>query len=187
MHDDSKSPSPLSDRVSRPPSEADAAKVSAMRASLAPLKGTIRGPEARVLFDEMIAMTPAAAEVRLEAGTVGGIPGWWCLPPSAKQDARLLYVHGGGYVLGSARASCHLASQFASRAGVDTFVPDYRLAPEHPFPAAFNDVAAAYEGMAEAAPSRAALAGESGGGGLALALLAITRAPSPYAVAVLSP
>jgi acetyl esterase/lipase len=102
------------------------------------------GPEARPMFDAMMAAAPAAEGVRFEPGEVGGGPGWWCRPANADPGRRLLYVHGGGYVLGSAAAFRNLASQIAARAKADAFLPDYRLAPEHPFPAAIEDVVATH-------------------------------------------
>ena len=88
----------------------------------------------------------------------------------------MLYVHGGGYVLGSAQGFSNFAGQIAARTHVDTFVPDYRLAPEHPFPAAINDVAATYYGLvAKDDAERIVVVGDSAGGGLTLALLSILR------------
>ena len=140
----------------------------------------------------MIAAAPAAADVEFEPGSVGGVPGWWCRPLRARPGARLLYVHGGGYVLGSAQAFCNFVSHVAQRTRTDTFIPDYRLSPEHPFPAALDDVCAAYNGLAEGVSGAIAVAGESAGGGLILALLSIVaQGPHgkrlPCAAAVFSP
>jgi acetyl esterase/lipase len=107
--------------------------------------------------------------------------------------ARILYLHGGGYVLGSAQALTHFASQIAARAGADAFVPDYRLAPEHPFPAAIDDAVAAYRGLVAEGPEKIVVVGDSAGGGLALALLSILAADKtegiaqPVGAAVMSP
>ena len=170
----------------------DAPVVAAMRAAAASHKGEINGPQARAPFDAMIGAAPAATDVRIEPGVVGGVPGWWCRPVAARPDARILYVHGGGYVLGSARAFCNLVSQIAQRTRTDTFIPEYRLAPEHPFPAAFSDVCAAYRGLGEGGPGAAAVAGESAGGGLVLALLQAAAQnprvlPRAVGAAVISP
>ena len=97
-------------------------------------------------FDAMFAATPAAADVRTEPTKVGGNPGYWLRPNKARPRAFILYLHGGGYVLGSAQAVSNFASQIAVRVGAATF-PNYRLAPEHPFPAAIDDVVAAYRGL----------------------------------------
>jgi monoterpene epsilon-lactone hydrolase len=167
----------------------DGPVVAALRQATAPHKGEPMGPEARPMFDEMMAATPAAEGVRFEPGVVGGVPGWWCRVPDADPGRRLLYVHGGGYGLGSAQAFRNLASQIARRAGADAFVPDYRLAPEHPFPAAIDDVLAAYRGLAALDEAKIVVAGDSAGGGLTLALLAILAAEgaSPAAAALMSP
>jgi acetyl esterase/lipase len=145
------------------------------------------------MFDAMMAATPAAEGVRFEPGEVGGVAGWWCRPLAAEPGRRLLYVHGGGYGLGSAEAFRNLASQIALRAKADTFLPDYRLAPEHPFPAAIEDVLAAYRGLVALGGARIVVAGDSAGGGLTLALLPILRAGAvgddemPSGAAVMSP
>ena len=91
-----------------------------------------------------------AAGVRYEPVTVGGVPGWWCCPDGAQPGARLLFAHGGGYVLGSAFPFRKIAGQIAVRARADTFIVDYPLAPEHPFPAAIDAVWSAYRGLARA-------------------------------------
>ncbi len=151
----------------------DAAAVPAMRQAASAHKGEALGPEARPMFDAMLAATPAAAAIRVESTTVGGIPGFWLRLATAQPTTRMLYVHGGGYVLGSAQAFANFAGQIAARVNADTFVPDYRLAPEHPFPAAIDDVAAAYRGLVAEGAERIVVAGDSAGGGLTLALLSI--------------
>jgi acetyl esterase/lipase len=75
----------------------------------------------------------------------------------------MLYLHGGGYVLGSAQAMTNFAGQIAARVGVETFVLDYRLAPEHPFPAAIDDAVATYRGLVAAGAERIVVAGDSAG------------------------
>lgn len=167
----------------------DAPVVAAMRQATAPHKCEPMGSEARPMFDAMMAAAPAAEGVRFEPGQVGGVPGWWCRPAKADPGRRLLYVHGGGYVLGSAAAFRNLASQIAARAKADTFLPDYRLAPEHPFPAAIEDVLAVYRGLMAQGGERIAIAGDSAGGGLILALLPILHAEGvlPAGAAVMSP
>lgn len=168
----------------------DALAAAEFRGSVASHKGAILGPEARPAFDLMRGATPAAPDVRVEPAEVCGIPGYWCHPRQAIPGARLLFLHGGGYVLGSARAMTAFAGQLATRTRAETFVAEYRLAPENPFPAAFEDALAAYRGITEGA-TVTALAGESAGGGLALALLSLLEqehaAPRPRAVAVMSP
>jgi epsilon-lactone hydrolase len=82
----------------------------------------------------------------------------------------IIHLHGGWFNFGSAKAYRHLVGHIAARAGASVFIPDYRLAPEHPFPAATDDVLACYEGLAERNVRRIALTGDSAGGNLALGL-----------------
>ena len=171
----------------------DAPAVAAMRQAASAHKGEPLGPEARPMFDAMFAATPAAADVRVEAATVGGIAGFWLRVPNARPGARILYLHGGGYVLGSAQTLTNFAGQIAARVGADAFLPDYRLAPEHPSPAAIDDAVAVYRGLVAEGGERIVLAGDSAGGGLALALLSILAADrtkglvQPAGAAVMSP
>jgi monoterpene epsilon-lactone hydrolase len=173
---------------------ADQAAMQAMRAELRLHPALELGPEARPVFDELIARTPAAQNVSYEAATVGGVPGWWCRPSNAIEGAAILYLHGGAYILGSAAAYRDFAGQIAARAKAAAFIADYRLAPEHRFPGAVDDAIAAYQGLSAEGYSRLALVGDSAGGGLALSLLLLTTAASktgsvlqPAAAAVMSP
>jgi len=169
----------------------DAPAMAAMREAAAPHKGEALGPAARPMLDTMIAATPATAGVVVEPGMVGGIAGFWCRPINAQRGARILYLHGGGYVLGSAQAFTNFVGQIAVRTGADTFVADYRLAPEHPFPAAMDDAVAAYLGLAASGTERIVVVGDSAGGGLTLALLSMliseTNILQPAGAAVMSP
>lgn len=161
--------------------------MAAMKKQLEPLKGQVSGPGARPTFDEMMQHVPAAPGVRYEAATVGGVAGWWCRPAATTAPASaVLYLHGGAYVLGSASAYRNFVSQLVARAQVDFFVADYRLAPEHPFPAAVDDALAAYRGLVALGKHYLALGGDSVGGGLALVVAALAThevATEPAAVA----
>jgi len=171
----------------------DAPAVAQMRQAASAHKGEAMGPDVRPMFDAMFAATPAAADVRVEPATVGGIAGFWLRPANAQLGAQILYLHGGGYVLGSAQALTHFAGQIAARIGVDAFVPEYRLAPEHPFPAAIDDAVAAYRGLVADGAERIVVVGDSAGGGLTLSLLSILAAHKtkgtmqPVGAAVMSP
>ena len=126
------------------------------------------------------------------AATLGGVPGWRLDPPGAPAGSALLYLHGGGYVFGSIRTHGAFVSALARRAGLRTWFPEYRLAPEHPFPAALEDAEAAYLAIVASgqSPERLVVAGESAGGGLTLALLLRLREaghPLPAAAALISP
>lgn len=125
-------------------------------------------------------------------GELGGVPGEWAgsARRGASRDAerpRLLYLHGGGFVGCSPLTHRPVTGAFA-RAGICVFAPDYRLAPEHPFPAAIEDAVAAWTALSESGP--AAVAGDSAGGNLALALIVEARRlglPMPAAAALFSP
>lgn len=104
--------------------------------------------------------------------TVGGVPGQW-VTNRPRDTGVILYCHGGAYLMGSPRTHAALAAALARRTGARVFLPDYRLAPEHPFPAAFDDALAAYDGLLAMGyrPGEIVIGGDSAGGGLALALL----------------
>jgi len=180
--------------VRHPLSPKDEAAVAAIRVQVAPSKGRMSGPEARAPFDEVMEHVPDAPGVTYTRGVVGDIPGIWCRPQSARPAAVILYLHGGAYVVGSAYAYRHFAGQIAARTGVAAFVADYRLAPEHTFPAAIDDARACYAGLVRHGARLIALAGDSAGGGIALSLLGIQevaaqngKGVAPSAAVVLSP
>lgn len=124
-----------------------------------------------------------------EAVEEDGIAGWWIRPPNAPARRAILYIHGGAYMLGSAKAYRGLVSEIASRAGVAAFSLDYPLAPEHPFPAAPDAVYAALRWMHGQGVTQAAVVGDSAGGALALAGLGMTAPNTPVitAAVVFSP
>jgi monoterpene epsilon-lactone hydrolase len=149
---------------------ADRAALAALRAQLAAYPVAIT----RASYDGLFERVPPADAVDYSESSVGGVPGVWCVPRAHRDRARaaLLYLHGGGFVFGSAHAYRHLVGQIAARAGVPAFVADYRLAPEHTFPAAIDDARSAYRALAnQFGAGRVALVGDSAGGGLALSLL----------------
>jgi acetyl esterase/lipase len=114
-------------------------------------------------------------DVTFEADTVGGISGFWAKPARPQKGAAILHVHGGWFNLGAARAYRNFVGHIAWSAGADAFIPDYRLAPEHPFPAAVTDVEASYRGLVDKGINKIAVVGDSAGGNLALVLLSIAR------------
>ena len=161
----------------------DRAAMLAMRALLAVQPKLQFGPEARPDFDSLMEKTPAVEGVTYEVSTIAGVAGWWCRPQHPVDDCAIIYFHGGAYVLGSAAAYRNLVGQIAARAKVAIFIADYGLAPEHPFPAAVNEAAAIYRGLAASGMSKLVIAGDSAGGGLALALLqSVTSAASDETV-----
>jgi acetyl esterase/lipase len=135
---------------------------------------------------------PAPKDVTFQPDTVGGIAGEWALAPGVPETAPvLLYLHGGGYFACSPRTHRPITGAFA-KAGLRVFVPDYRLAPEHPFPAAIEDAQAAWHGLLARGHEAAdiGMAGDSAGGGLALALMLALRDSGhalPAAAALFSP
>lgn len=146
----------------------------------------------RPLFDAMLTEHPLPDDVRTTPGDLGGIPVIWVDIDGAEADGILLHLHGGGFVIGSAAASLGLASDLARRTGTRAVTVDYRLAPEHPFPAALDDVTAAYRALLEQAgdPAKVIVSGESAGGNLALTAMVRTRdagLPMPAAIVTLSP
>ena len=140
----------------------------------------------RASYDKLVELTPNAPDVAYEEGKVGGVAGWRCLPEGRDKSAAILYLHGGAYILGSAKAYRNLAGQIAGHARMAAFVVDYRLAPEHIFPAAIDDTIAAFQGLSQEFSS-VAVVGDSAGGGLALALAESKLTKRPAAIVVLSP
>jgi len=179
------------DVVVHPLDPEDAAFMTALRAMVGPAKGVARGIEARGQFEALMEGVLPRDDVTFETGALGGIPGIWALPANGRTDEAIVHLHGGWFNLGTAKAYRHLVGQIAARAGARAFIPDYRLAPEHPFPAATDDALACYRGLAGSGVRRVALTGDSAGGNLALGLAARVTPVSINAtlvgVAVLSP
>jgi acetyl esterase/lipase len=138
---------------------------------------------------------PADAAVTCRCAPVGGVPCEWVVAPGADPAVRLLYLHGGGYVSGCGANYVPLAAELSAAAQCAVLLPDYRLAPEHRFPAGLEDCVCAYQGMLAAGPdgggpARATfIAGDSAGGGLCLSTLLALRdrgLPLPLAAMPLS-
>jgi acetyl esterase/lipase len=120
-------------------------------------------------------LTRAAPAVDVEGDIIGGVRGEWLRPqpPGTHIRAVVLYLHGGGYCVGTPKQYRALTSHLACAARIPCFAPAYRLAPEHPFPAALDDAVAVYQALS--AKNRVVLAGDSAGGGLAIATAIIAR------------
>ena len=130
--------------------------------------------------------------VRVERTTVAGLYAEWLRPKRAPDDKVLLYLHGGAYVIGSCRSHGQMVSHIARAAGINALVPEYRLAPEHKFPAAIEDCVAVYRELLTSGirPENIVIAGDSAGGGLTVATLLSLRDggdPLPAAAVLLSP
>jgi epsilon-lactone hydrolase len=149
-------------------------------------------PTLRAAFDELTARIPVPDDVDQRPTTIGGVGAVEVTVRGVEATNVILYFHGGVYVIGSAVGSVPLVSDLARRTDAKAFTVDYRLGPEHPFPAAVDDAAAAYEGLLAdgIAPGQIALAGESAGGGLVMAMLLALRergTPTPSCVFAMSP
>jgi monoterpene epsilon-lactone hydrolase len=134
--------------------------------------------QARAAFAPAGRAHPVPGDVAVTGVTVAGVPAYWLSPPGADPGRVLLFVHGGGYSLGSLRSHGELAARLGRAAGMRVLFPEYRLAPEHPFPAAADDTAAVWHwlhGAQRQAAASTALAGDSAGGGLIMGLLARLR------------
>ena len=148
--------------------------------------------EQRRLLRELTSAQPLPADVTVTSAKLGGVPTAEITVDGVEPRHVVLYFHGGVYVLGDAFSAAGLASQVARRTGAKVFSVDYRLAPEHPYPAAVDDALAAYEALLHdgVAPSDIVFAGESAGGGLAVATLVNARdhgLPLPTAAYLMSP
>lgn len=129
--------------------------------------------------------------IRWEEGQIDGVQGEWIRPANAAANRCLLYLHGGGYVVSTPHVHRVLVGRLAGALSCHAFMPEYRLAPEHPFPAALDDVTSAYHGILASgyAPSQVVVAGDSAGGGLTAALLLHLRdrgEPLPAAACLIS-
>ena len=148
--------------------------------------------EQRRLLRELASVQPLPADVTVTAAALGGVPTAEITVDGLEPRHVVLYFHGGVYVLGDAFQAAGLAAQVGRRTRAKVISVDYRLAPEHPYPAAVDDALAAYQALllGGTAPSDIAFAGESAGGGLAIATLVNARdhgLPLPAAALVMSP
>jgi monoterpene epsilon-lactone hydrolase len=148
--------------------------------------------EQRRLLRELLSTQPLPADVIVTAASLGGVPTAEITVDGVEPRHVVLYFHGGVYVMGDASLAADLASQVGRRTQAKVISVDYRLAPEHPYPAAVDDALAAYRALLQngIAPSEIVFAGESAGGGLAIATLLNARdhgLPLPAAAYVMSP
>jgi monoterpene epsilon-lactone hydrolase len=141
----------------------------------APVDFTAPPDVARDAFEAIFAEAPRPDSIRYEAAEVGGVRGLWARTDAPKADRAIIYLHGGGFVVGSPNAYAALAGSLATAVGIDTFIVDYRLAPEHPYPAAPDDVLQVYSSMLSAGMKSIAVVGDSAGGGLVMSLLLLAR------------
>lgn len=164
--------------------------VGAMRA--ATIDMSTEPSQLRKQVDEMLTAIPVADDLLVEASILAGMDVLISKNANAVEGRAILYLHGGGYIFGSPRAYLGLAGELGRAANAAAYIIAYRLAPEHPLPAAINDTVEAYRGLLskELLPENIAIAGDSAGGGLAIAALTAIRdagLPMPVAAVVLSP
>jgi monoterpene epsilon-lactone hydrolase len=161
------------------------------------LRAQPRNPDAtvdeiRAGFETLATMFPVPADVKCEKVDAGGVPAEWISAPGACRDHVVLYLHGGGYCIGSINTHRDMVARISRASGARALAIDYRLAPEHPFPAAVDDATAAYRWLLAQGtdPKRIVIAGDSAGGGLTVATLLALRddgQPLPAAGVCISP
>jgi acetyl esterase/lipase len=163
--------------------------VTAMRSGGLPDDADVH--ELRALMDSWVG-DGAPADATVEEVDANGVPAEWVRADGCRRDAALLYLHGGGYCIGSVRSHRGLAAHLSRAADVSVLLVDYRLAPEHPHPAAVEDATAAYRYLLGCGfdAHRLAVAGDSAGGGLTFTTLLSLRdhaLPMPAAAVAISP
>jgi acetyl esterase/lipase len=128
-------------------------------------------------MEAMVSLFPLAKDIQCEPVDAGGIPAEWVVAPGAADDRIVYYLHGGGYVMGSINTHREMVSHISRAAKARAFIIDYRLAPEHPFPAAVEDSTAAFRWLLKKGfdPQKMVIAGDSAGGGLTVATLVALR------------
>jgi acetyl esterase/lipase len=157
-----------------------------------PVREGLTFEEMRANFEQEASFFSVPADVRCEDVDAGGVPGEWIMTPEATAERVILYLHGGAYTIGSVKTHRELISHLSRTAGARALAINYRLAPEHPFPAAVEDATTAYRWLLKngVEPGRIVIAGDSAGGGLTVAALVALRdaGDSPPAAGVcLSP
>lgn len=167
-------------------------EITAIRALIASRPRSTEIAQRRKDIDDRGKSFPLPADVTVTKVSANGVSSEWTATPDAAADKAILYLHGGGYVIGSLDSHRHVAAEAGRAAGTRTLAIDYRMAPEHPFPAAVDDTVAAYRFLLNSgiAAGNIAVAGDSAGGGLVVgAMLAIRDAglPSPGAGWCISP
>ena len=148
--------------------------------------------EQRRTFENLAKFSILPSRTDVQPVHVGDVPAEWISVGTTSEESAVLYLHGGAYTIGSPRTHRDIAARISKAAGVRILLIDYRLAPEHPHPAAVQDVVMAYRWLLEngLSPHNIAIAGDSAGGGLAIAALVSLRdagEPLPAAAVCLSP
>jgi acetyl esterase/lipase len=167
-------------------------EIAAIREVLAQTPGEQSLEDLRAMYDGMGTQFPLPADVTVTPVSANGVKAEWTSTPTADPDKVVIYLHGGGYVIGSLNSHRHLAAELGRVAGARTLALDYALAPEVLYPQAVNDALAGYKYLLDQGikPANIAIAGDSAGGGLTVAaLLAIKDAglPQPACGFAISP
>jgi acetyl esterase/lipase len=157
-----------------------------------PIRGDASFEEVRAEFEQLATIYPVDPAVKREKADANGVSGEWITAPGISGETTMLYIHGGGWTIGSVNTHARLVGNISAAADVRAFSIDYRLAPEHPFPAGLDDCITAYKWLLDQGvdPARLAIAGDSAGGNLTLASLVRLRdegLPLPAAAVCLSP
>ena len=152
-------------------------EIDTIRALLSAKPRPVGWAERRLRLDEVGSIWPPAEDIKLQVVDLGGVDGEWSVAPGSDPGRVLLYFHGGGYCSGSIISHRRMVTEAGRSAGIRTLAVAYRLAPEHPFPAALEDAATAWRVLRALGISgnRIAVGGDSAGGNLAVALLARLR------------
>jgi epsilon-lactone hydrolase len=152
-------------------------QIAALRAKIASRPRAVEISQRRKDYDARGLANPLATDITVEKISAGGVPAEWTSTPGAARDAAILYAHGGGYVIGSLDSHRHMVAELGRAANCVALALDYRLAPEHPFPAPVEDAIAAYRFLLAQGfkPERIAIAGDSAGGGLVVAAMVAIR------------
>ncbi|MEE9680778.1 alpha/beta hydrolase [Pseudomonas moraviensis] len=159
------------------------------------LKGTdttTRMSDIRDAYAKMLGQNQPPAGVRFETVNMGGVPATLVTPDELQTDAVLMYIHGGAYIVGRPDGYHGIGGNYAKMLGARVYMPDYRLAPEHQFPAPIDDTLRAYEWLLEQniAASKIALAGESAGGAMVVSVMVAAKSkglPLPAVGSSISP
>lgn len=151
--------------------------IDVVRRLLAAKPRPVGWAERRARIVEVGAAVPVAADISVEPVDIGGLPCEWSLAPGADSSRVLLYFHGGGFCSGSLASHHRLVTEAGRAAGLRTLAVEYRLAPEHPFPAAHDDAEKAWRWLLAQgfSPDRIAIGGDSAGGALTVALMTRLR------------
>jgi acetyl esterase/lipase len=151
----------------------DGSEIDEVRALLSSKPRPVGWVQRRERLDEVGSVWPVADDVKLELVDLDGVPGEWSLAPGSDATRVLIFFHGGGYCSGSILSHRRMVTEAGRAAGTRTLAVGYRLAPEHPFPAALDDALTAWRCLRNQGveAGRIALGGDSAGGGLTVALI----------------